>query len=236
MAIVAFFLSTIVVVLLSKSRKISVFDAISLSFVATFCGILTAKLQHLAGCVINGEAIWTAQFWKDRSITAGFVWYGGVLGALLSVVIYARIRKILLKRATDLMVPFALTFDGIARFGCLFAGCCYGKESTWGFDYNGTIRLPWPLFESVLCFIILVQFLVWKPERKHPGILLPLYLLTYSFGRFILEYFRGDDSRGFFLFFSTSQWIALLIVTIMILFIIRVIKPQRRDNFGVKGL
>ena len=178
-------------------------------------GVLGAKTFHVIGRTIQGEAdgrFWTAQFWQNFRFSRRFVWYGGVIGAILFLLIYVRLRKMPLRNATDMMTPFALSFDGVGRFGCLLAGCCYGKEASWGIVYNGVTRLLSPLFESVLCFIILTEFLIWKPERKRPGILLPLYLMAYSAGRFVLEFFRGDEKRGAFLIFSTSQWIALLIL------------------------
>ena len=175
-------------------------------------GVIGAKIFHLAGRVIQGEKFWTAQFWQSIRLTGGYVWFGGVAGAFLFLLIYAKIRKVPLRNMFDLMTPFALSFDAIARFGCLFSGCCYGIRASWGIKIYGVTRFPSPLFESVLCLVILVLLLIWKPERKRPGILLPLFLGFYSAGRFFLEFFRGDANRGAFLVFSTSQWISLLVL------------------------
>ena len=224
MAAVAFLASSLLVFLRRKSQNVSAGDAIALSCMAFVGGVFVAKLFHIVGRALQGDSdgqFWTLQFWHNFNFFKGFVWYGGVIGALLFLLLYAKIRKMPLRNMLDLMTPFALSFDGIARFGCLFVGCCYGREASWGIKIDGITRLPSPLFESVLCFIILAEFLLWKPERKHSGILLPLYLVTYSTGRFVLEFFRGDETRGSFLIFSTSQWIALLILlTLVVAFII----------------
>ncbi|MBQ9625007.1 MAG: prolipoprotein diacylglyceryl transferase, partial [Clostridia bacterium] len=36
-----------------------------------------------------------------------------------------------------------------------------------------------------------------------------VYLIAYSILRFCMEFLRYDNARGFFLFFSTSQWISI---------------------------
>jgi len=212
MALLAYIASTLLIVLRRKSQSIAAWEALALSCVTLAGGVVGAKLFHLAGRVIQGGAFWTAQFWRSVSFISGYVWFGGVAGALVFLLGYAKIRHMPLQKIMDIMTPFALSFDGIARFGCLFAGCCYGVRASWGIMLHGVTRFPSPLFESVLCLIILALFLIWRPERKRPGILLPLYLAAYSVGRFVLEFFRGDKSRGAFLVFSTSQWIALLVL------------------------
>jgi len=212
MALLAFLASTLLIVLRRKSQSIAAWEALVLSCATLAGGVIVAKIFHLTGRVIQGEAFWTAKFWQSVSIASGYVWFGGVAGALLFLLVYAKIRHMPLQKIMDIMTPFALSFDGIARFGCLFAGCCYGVRVSWGIKLHGVTRFPSPLFESALCLIILALFLIWKPERKRPGILLSLYLAAYSVGRFILEFFRGDKSRGAFLMFSTSQWIALLVL------------------------
>ena len=212
MALLAFLASTLLVVLRRKSQNIAAWEAVVLSCATLAGGVTGAKIFFLAGRVIQGEAFWTAQFWQNVSMTSGYVWFGGVAGALVFLLIYAKIRHLPLRKIMDIMTPFALSFDAIARFGCLFAGCCYGVRAAWGIQLHGVTRIPSPLFESALCLVILVLILIRKPERKRPGVLLPLYLATYSVGRFSLEFFRGDKSRGVILMFSTSQWIALLVL------------------------
>ncbi|MGN1051325.1 MAG: prolipoprotein diacylglyceryl transferase family protein [Acutalibacteraceae bacterium] len=38
-----------------------------------------------------------------------------------------------------------------------------------------------------------------------------MYGIIYSVSRFIIEFFRGDNVRGFFLNLSTSGWISILL-------------------------
>ena len=41
--------------------------------------------------------------------------------------------------------------------------------------------------------------------------LLGLYLVIYPIGRFIFEFFRGDEYRGFIFGLSTSQFISIIL-------------------------
>jgi len=233
MALMAFFASTLLVVLRRKSQNIAAWEAVVLSCATLVGGVFGAKIFHLAGQVLQGESFWTAQFWQSVRLSSGYVWFGGVAGALLFLLIYAKIRHMPLRKIMDIMTPFALSFDGVARFGCLFAGCCYGVKASWGIKLHGVTRFPSPLFESALCLIVLTLLLIWRPERKHPGILLPLYLAAYSTGRFFLEFFRGDISRGAFLIFSTSQWISLLVLLALgIAFLVmrKRVKLEKRES------
>ena len=48
-------------------------------------------------------------------------------------------------------------------------------------------------------------------KMKVPGRTAALYLILYSAGRFVMEFFRGDEIRGSVGALSTSQFIALFI-------------------------
>ena len=58
----------------------------------------------------------------------GIVFYGGLLGLLGFVAIVAKIKNDDLNHIYNYMAPAIPLFHAWARIGCLFAGCCYGKE------------------------------------------------------------------------------------------------------------
>jgi phosphatidylglycerol:prolipoprotein diacylglycerol transferase len=53
-----------------------------------------------------------------------------------------------------------------------------------------------------------------RPKKQFHGQLFLLYLMLYAVGRFVLEYFRGDEARGFIIgdYLSNSQFIALILL------------------------
>ncbi|WP_460321096.1 prolipoprotein diacylglyceryl transferase family protein [Paenibacillus sp. YSY-4.3] len=46
---------------------------------------------------------------------------------------------------------------------------------------------------------------------RQTGLIASLYLLLYSAGRFVIEFYRGDIIRGSVGVLSTSQWIAIVV-------------------------
>ena len=56
----------------------------------------------------------------------------------------------------------------------------------------------------------MLSYLLKKGRLK--GRLFALYLLLYAVFRFVIEYFRGDEYRGFVLGLSTSQFISIFVV------------------------
>ena len=95
----------------------------------------------------------------------GFVFYGGLLGAILGVWIYCRQYKVPFQPLLDIFAPFIPLAHGFGRIGCFFAGCCYGKEYHGifcvRFPYNEQIpelsevpRVPVQLIEAGLNFVV----------------------------------------------------------------------------------
>ena len=83
MALLAFFASTLLVVIRCKLQNITAWEAATLSCVTMLGGVIGAKIFHIVGSIIKGEVsgrFWEMQFWRSFSLTSGFVWYGGVIG------------------------------------------------------------------------------------------------------------------------------------------------------------
>lgn len=147
----------------------------------------------------------------------GFVFYGGLIGAIAGLYCYGKIRQINLDDLFQTVAPCLPLFHAFGRIGCFMAGCCYGIPCNFGFAMAASpdvVRFPVQLVESLCCFIIFFALLII--EKHFPNIkLLNVYLISYAIIRFGLEFLRGDSIRGLFLCFSTSQWISLGILIIL---------------------
>lgn len=174
-----------------------------------------------------------------KELMNGFVVYGGLIGGLLTAYLYARIKKVDFWKLFDLAVPIIALAQGFGRIGCFLAGCCYGQEteSAWGiifhkshFAPNGVPLFPIQLVYSALNFLnfALLAWL-WKKQKLRKGMVGVTYVLTYSVGRFILEYFRGDLERGSVGILSTSQFISIFTVIIGIILTVYLNKRQERE-------
>lgn len=147
-----------------------------------------------------------------QEIFGGSVFYGGLIGGIITGLFYAKIKKLDTKLYSYIVTPFIPLFHFFGRIGCFFYGCCYGIETTFGITINGITRLPIQLIEALYNLFLFFLLSYLKKKNMFKNSLLILYLVTYSFYRFIIEFFRGDIYRGILLGLSTSQWISLSIL------------------------
>ena len=192
-------------------------DILGLVVFATIGAMVGAKLFTIIGQIYKhgGEPnFWTAENWL-RIASAGGVFFGGLFGAIGMAVLFAKIARIELKNVFNIAAYAGLAFQSLGRLGCYCAGCCYGIELA-----DGT-HFPIQLVEAGFCFVALLAYLIIRPERRWPNTpLFPVYLITYSVGRFAFEFLRGDANRGVWIL-STSQWIALGLFALAIVWLIK---------------
>jgi phosphatidylglycerol:prolipoprotein diacylglycerol transferase len=137
----------------------------------------------------------------------------------------------------------------VGRFGCFFAGCCYGKPTTapWGITFTdpfaqanvgtplGVALHPTQLYEAGAEAVILAILLLSERRgRLYGGRTFWLYMLLYAISRFIIEFYR-DDPRGSVGIFSTSQFISLILAPLAIGMLIYLARartpvPERRKR------
>lgn len=156
----------------------------------------------------------------------GMVFYGGLIGAMVAIIVYTRKTKLPVLEHMDLYVPIFPLFHTFGRIGCFLAGCCYGIESDFGYAHthsNGVVvnRFPVQLLEAGLNFLLFLVIFICFIKGIRKGRLLQIYLLVYPVIRFCDEFLRGDAIRGKFLIFSTSQWISIILFIITIIWLIR---------------
>jgi phosphatidylglycerol:prolipoprotein diacylglycerol transferase len=170
-------------------------------------------------------------------LMSGMVFYGGLIGGLLGIVLVARKKKKNFFEFTDLMAPCFCVAHAFGRIGCLLVGCCYGvatgETTQFGLcTYNGvcavkyldgTMRLPAPLLETIFLLLLCVVLVLIFRKEKHLGTVTGWYLILYAIWRFVIEMFRGDAARGKYGPLYTSQWIsiAILIAGVVILILSR---------------
>lgn len=212
-------------------------DGIPLIFVCFFAAVGVFIGMHLLYGITNisywNELTKAADFKEFAalfiSIFGGSVFYGGLIGGIIAGGISIKVQKLPADTAADCLAPAIALFHGFARIGCFMAGCCYGVEWEHGITFtssivesaNGVPRIPVQLIEAGFEFLLagLLWFLLLKvPKSK--GRLLPLYLLIYSVGRFILEFWRGDEYRGFIFGLSTSQFISIFVFIGGVIFLV----------------
>lgn len=148
---------------------------------------------------------------------AGYVWYGGMIGALLTAVFYFY-RRPHLRAAlySDAFAPAIMLGACVGRLGCLMAGCCYGQPTDvpWAMSFPGVAGLvhPTQLYDSLVALSLGLYLLFRFPKRRFDGELIATLLIAYGLLRGFTESFRGDPERGTFGPLSTSQLLSIPMV------------------------
>ena len=150
----------------------------------------------------------------------GLAIYGGVIGAVITVLIYARVKKLKATRLLDgIGIGFA-TGQMIGRWGNFFNREAFGQYTDGLFamripidavrsadvtekmrehlemiDGVGYIQVhPTFLYESFWCFLLLIFLLYYRSRKQRfSGELFMVYLAGYGFGRFWIEGLRTDS-------------------------------------------
>jgi len=167
--------------------------------------------------------------------------YGGFIAAFIVALFYIRKKKLPFWEITDITAVCLALSQGVGRWGCFLAGCCYGSPTAmpWGmvFPYvdtcaDGTRIHPWPVYESFLDFALFAFLYKFFPKRRFKGEVFVLYAIIYACGRGLLEFFRGDAIRG--LYFnntvSLSQILAALILAAAAPYYLYRIRQTRKSN------
>jgi phosphatidylglycerol:prolipoprotein diacylglycerol transferase len=170
-------------------------------------------------------------------VSEGFVVYGGIIGGIFAGYLFCRRHKLNFLEYFDLVMPSIALAQGFGRIGCIFAGCCYGVETDSTFSLvfhqskfapNDVHLIPTQPISSALNFLNFIVLVFLSKRVKASGQVAGFYLVFYSAGRFILEFFRGDLERGTVGVLSTSQFIAIFLFVLGLgIIIVRGVQVRR---------
>ena len=145
---------------------------------------------------------------------AGYVWYGGMIGALATSLVYFKRRPHLNAWLyADAFAPAIVVGAAVGRLGCFLAGCCYGQPTdvAWGVWFpttSGPVH-PTQIYDSMVAAVI-SGILLWRyGRRRFDGENIAWLLMMYPLARATTEIFRGDPERGTFGPLSTSQGLSI---------------------------
>ncbi len=166
-------------------------------------------LVALALGVLGGRTGYVAAHWtyfQDRQSQilkywlGGLSWHGALIGALVGLAIYCRVRKLAYWRLADELAGVAPLVGAAAWLGCLLAGCSYGREV--GQAHWMAADLPdlfgvWALRYSVQLvaagWSLAVAVVLWALRESSPaGARTGLFLLLYGAGLGLVDPLRGD--------------------------------------------
>jgi phosphatidylglycerol:prolipoprotein diacylglycerol transferase len=242
MALLGIFSAGIYACIYSKKSNIDYVETLILLLVACV-GIIIGS--HVLYIIVNVKHIRAKHFFVNlaRLFFNGSVFYGGLIGSI-GITYAFRKRFIHYNQIIEIVTPAIPLFHFFGRTGCFFNGCCFGVENSIGFIFksspidtaNGVTRLPIQLIESAFNLMLFIILHNLREKRSFKNYLFLFYLLLYSTGRFILEFYRGDIYRGIYFYLSTSQIISIIFIIIVSFIMVKniYIKHTHLRPWGLK--
>jgi phosphatidylglycerol---prolipoprotein diacylglyceryl transferase len=131
---------------------------------------------------------------------SGLVWYGGVVGGAVGMLLWAYRRGFLGLQLLDVCAVPLAAGNAIGRVGCQVSGDGdYGTAShlPWAMAYpKGTVPTtqevqPTPVYETLA--LGLAAIVLWHlRDRFRPGVLFAVYLVLAGLERFLVEFIRRN--------------------------------------------
>jgi phosphatidylglycerol---prolipoprotein diacylglyceryl transferase len=198
-----------------------VWDAVIWVSIAALVGgrtlyVLQNELGSLAEHPVHFLMVWMG----------GLSFYGGLVGALIAIVVFARRRGLPFLRALDVAAPGAAIGQAIGHIGCLIGGDSYGIPTNvpWAVIYRnpnamapqGVPLHPTQAYEAILLAALFAGLWLGRHrlERLGEGVLASAYLLGLAVIRFGLFYLR--DEAGVLFGLKTAQLIGIGIAIVAV--------------------
>lgn len=214
--------------------------------------------------IIGARLYYVAFSWSDYKDNllqilnirqGGLAIYGGVIGAVVTAFVYARIKKISAFQILDTVAPSIILGQAIGRWGNFFNREAFGeytdsllamrlpleavrssdvtdlmKDNLEYIDGIAFIQVhPTFLYESVWNLGVFALLWLYRKKKKFQGELFLLYLAGYGAGRFWIEGLRTDQlvmSNGM----AVSQVLAAVLVIASVTTIIAVRSKIDKNN------
>ena len=190
--------------------------AYEIGFAALLGGLIGARLDF----IIENYSDVKGDLLGNIFSGSGLVWYGGVIGGAIGVLLWAWWRKYLTLTLLDICAPALAIGYALGRCGCQLSGDGdYGKawDGPWAMAYpDGTEPIntpvhPTPVYETLA--MGLVALLLWRlRDRLTNGLLFALYLLLAGAERFLVEFIRRNSDAALGL--TQAQLVSLAMVLI----------------------
>lgn len=169
--------------------------------------IIFARLYYV---VFEWERYADGPWWRVFAIwEGGIAIHGALIGAVLTAVIFARVKKVPFWQLADIAAPGLILGQAIGRWGNFMNQEAHGgaiSESTFNSFHtylpdfimnqmciDGVMYHPTFLYESVWNIVVLVLLLVLRRRNPLRGEVFLSYLIAYSAGRFLIEAMRTDS-------------------------------------------
>jgi len=189
---------------------------LDMGMIGVVFGIIGARLYYV---------IFSWDMYKDNLLEilnireGGLAIYGGVIAAVLTVIIAAKVKHLSAPQIFDTIALALLNGQMLGRWGNFFNREAFGEYT----DSLFAMRLPLDavrssdvteqmrrhieridgvsyiqvhptfLYESLWCMVLLIILFAYRKHKKYEGELFLMYLFGYGLGRFWIEGLRTDQ-------------------------------------------
>ena len=197
--------------------------------------ILCARLYY---CIFKWD------MYKDNPISIFYIWegglaiYGGVLGAALGIIVFAKVKKVSLPAVLDIVALGFLIGQSIGRWGNFFNREAFGSttDSFLRMGLYNTYTKVWEfhhptfLYESLWNAVGFAALHFLSKKRQYDGQIALGYAAWYGLGRAMIEGLRTDSL--YWGPFRVSQMLALcsFIVATGVLIALAIRKPDKEKR------
>lgn len=209
----------------ANKRKMDKEIIVDLLIWAIPISIISARIYYV---------IFVWDFYKNNLGEIVKIWHGGIaiygalIGAVLTAIIFSRIKKISFWQLADVVAPSLIIAQAIGRWGNFMNQEAHGAETTRSFleslhlpDFiinqmyiDGAYYQPTFLYESLWNVLGFIVLLIIRRTKIRRGELFLGYVIWYSFGRFFIEGMRTDSLMWGD--FRVSQVLSLLLIVLSI--------------------
>lgn len=189
---------------------------LDMGIIGVIAGIVGARLYYV---------IFSWDMYKDNLLDifnlreGGLAIYGGVIAAVISVLVLAKVKHLSAPQIFDTIAMALLNGQTLGRWGNFFNREAFGGYT----DSLFAMRLPLDavrssdvteqmrrhieridgvsyiqvhptfLYESLWCMVLLIILFAYRKHKKYEGELFLMYLFGYGLGRFWIEGLRTDQ-------------------------------------------
>lgn len=234
-----------IILVLKEARRFNISkDTIfNMCFYAIIFGILGARLYYV---------LFNISYYKYNLLEIFQIWngglaiHGGLIAGAITIIIYAKKKKLSILRLLDIAVPAVILGQAIGRWGNFFNSEAHGFATTYtnlqnlfvpefiinGMKIDGVYYLPTFYFEFLWCLLgFFILILIRRYKYTKIGTTSCIYIMWYSFGRFFIEAWRTDSLMlGGFKIAQIVSFIAFLGALIYLVYLYRKGKYENLYN------
>ena len=209
----------------TKDFGLSQDNFIDMLIIAVPSAIVGSRLYY----VIFNYSIFKGNFWSVFDVrSGGLAIYGAIIGAVIAVIIYCRVKKTSLGAYFDLGALGLLIGQTVGRWGKFMNREAFGRETDifcrmglTGSSGVTTYYHPTFLYESVwnLLGLLFLHLFSKSGKRRYDGQLFAMYVAWYGFGRMLIEGLRTDSLYLFDTGLRVSQVLAGLSVAVALVYL-----------------